>query len=165
MPAPPTSVVIEDIIESPVDSGVPAPKKEQAMPAIKGFSHLILSLLGITESSPKFFQKGNPIVPTIWCFDPLVLPMPIEGISEAPSPKALEAALPCLVFIDPKIFSLVPNLQTQEGMVIHLLEPFPYKDSHCVPWKYNMTLITIKARKEEVCTNVSSGLSRLTRSG
>ena len=165
MPAPPTSVVIGDIIESPVDSRVPAPKKEQTMPAIEGFSHFILSLPGIAESSPRFFQKETPIVPAIWCFDPLVLPMPIKGISEAPSPKALEAALPSLVFIDSKIFSLVPNLQTQEGMVIHLLKPFPYKDSHRVPWKYNVTFITIKARKKEVCTNVSSSLSRLTKSG
>ena len=44
-------------------------------------------------------------------------------------------------------------------------KPFPYKDSHRVPWKYDVTLISTRTGKEKVCSNVSSGLSRLTRSG
>ena len=44
-------------------------------------------------------------------------------------------------------------------------KPFPYKDSHHVPWKYNVALISIRTGKEEVCSNVSLGLSKLTRSG
>ena len=35
-----------------------------------------------------------------------------------------------------------PNLQTQEGMVIHMLKPFFYKESHRVLWKYDVTLIS-----------------------
>ena len=54
MPAPPTSVIIKEIIELPVDLGLPAPKKEQTILAIEGFTPLILSLPGIVESSPGF---------------------------------------------------------------------------------------------------------------
>ena len=54
MPALSTSVVIEEVIESPLDSIVLAPKKEQTMPAIEGFAPLILSLLGIAKPSPRF---------------------------------------------------------------------------------------------------------------
>ena len=42
---------------------------------------------------------------------------------------------------------------------------FPYEDSHRVPWKYDVTLISTQIGKEEVCSYVSLGLSRLTRSG
>ena len=63
MPAPPTSVIIEEIIESPVDSGVPSPKKEQTPSTIKGFAPLILSLIGIVKPSPGFVQKGTLVIP------------------------------------------------------------------------------------------------------
>ena len=46
MPTPPTSVVIEEIIKSPVDSRVLAPKKGQTTPAVEGLTPLILSMLG-----------------------------------------------------------------------------------------------------------------------
>ena len=46
-----------------------------------------------------------------------------------------------------------------------MLKPFPYKDSHRVPWKYDVNLISTWTRKEEICSNVSSGLAWLTRSG
>ena len=36
IPALPTLVVIKEIVESPVDSGVPAPKKGQAIPVVEG---------------------------------------------------------------------------------------------------------------------------------
>ena len=140
--APPTSVVIEKIIESFVHLGVPALKKEQTMLAIEGFAPLILSLPGIAEPSPEFFWKGTPIVPAIRRFDPLVLLKSIQGIYGAPSPKTLEVALPSQVIIGLKMFSLAPNLQTQEGLVIRMSKPFPYKDSHRVPWKYDVTLIS-----------------------
>ena len=45
-----------------------------------------------------------------------------------------------------------------------MLKPFPYKDCHWVLWKYNVILISTWTRKEEVCSNVSSSLSRLIRS-
>ncbi|KAL0004877.1 hypothetical protein SO802_012438 [Lithocarpus litseifolius] len=109
-PAPLTSVVIEEIIELPVDSGVPALKKEQTLPAIEGFAPLILSLLGIAEPSLGFVQKETLIVPAIRGFDPLVLSKPIQGISKAFGPKALEVALPSPVIISLKMFSLAPNL-------------------------------------------------------
>ena len=67
--------------------------------------------------------------------------------------------------INPKVFSIVPNLQTQEGVIIRMPKSFPYEDSHCVPWKYHVSLISTRTRKEEVCSNISSSLPRLTRSG
>ena len=112
MLAPPTWVVIKEIIESPVDSGVSAPKKEQTLPAIEGFAPSILSLPRIAKPSPGFFRKGTNIIPAIRGFNPLVLPKPIQGISRAPSPKTLEATLPSPVIIGLKMFSLAPNLQT-----------------------------------------------------
>lgn len=54
MLAPPTSVVTKEIIELLVDSRVPAPKKGQAILAIKDFAPLILSLTGIAEPSSGF---------------------------------------------------------------------------------------------------------------
>ena len=53
-PASPTSVVIKEIIESPVDSRALAPKKGQAMPAIEGFTTLVLVLLAVIKPSPGF---------------------------------------------------------------------------------------------------------------
>ena len=44
-------------------------------------------------------------------------------------------------------------------------KPFPYEDSHRVPWKYDVSLISTQTEKEEVCSNISSGLSGLTRNG
>ena len=41
---------------------------------------------------------------------------------------------------------------------------FPYEDSHCIPWKYDVSLISTRTRKE-VCSNISLGLFGLTRSG
>ena len=77
MLASPTLVIIEEIIESPEVLGLPALKKGQTIPAIEGFAPLILSLPGISKSSPRFVQKGTPVVPAIRGFDPLVLPSPI----------------------------------------------------------------------------------------
>ena len=44
-------------------------------------------------------------------------------------------------------------------------KPFPNEDNHRVPWKYDVSLISTRIGKEEVYSNISSGLSRLTRSG
>ncbi|KAL0001302.1 hypothetical protein SO802_015083 [Lithocarpus litseifolius] len=43
-------------------------------------------------------------------------------------------------------------------------KPFAYKDSHHVPWKYDVSLISTRIGKDEVCSNILLGLSRLTRS-
>ena len=48
--APPTSVVIEEIVESSLDSEVSTPKKEQTILDIKGFAPQILSSPKITKS-------------------------------------------------------------------------------------------------------------------
>ena len=112
------------------------------MPANKGFTPLVLALLAIVEPSLRFIQKGTHVVPAIRGFDSLILPRSIQGISWAPGLKALEVSLPSLVIISPKMFSLAPNLQTQEGMVIRMPKLFRYKDNHRVPWKYNVTLIS-----------------------
>ena len=73
--------------------------------------------------------------------------------------------LPSPVVINPKTFFVAPNLQTQEGVITRMPKPFPYKDSHCVPWKYDVSLISTRTEKEEVYSNISSGLSGLTKSG
>ena len=44
-------------------------------------------------------------------------------------------------------------------------KPFPYEDSHRIPWKDDVSLISTRTGKEEVCSNISSSLSGLTRSG
>ena len=44
-----------------------------------------------------------------------------------------------------------------------MLKPFPYKDNHRVLWKYDVALISTQTGMEEVCFNVSSGLSGLNR--
>ena len=46
-----------------------------------------------------------------------------------------------------------------------MLKLFPHKDSHRVPWKYDVSLISSRIGKEEVYSNISLGLSGLTRSG
>ena len=46
-----------------------------------------------------------------------------------------------------------------------MLKPFPFEDSHRVPWKYDLSLLSTRTGKEEVCSNISLGLSGLTRSG
>ena len=86
------------------------------------------------------FSRREPLSSPL--FDVLILYLCQSLSSKALSPKALEAALPSPVTIGPKTFSLVPNLHTQEGMVICMLKPFAYKDSHRVPWKYDVILIS-----------------------
>ena len=44
-------------------------------------------------------------------------------------------------------------------------KPFPYKDDHYVPWNYDISMISTHTGKEEVGSNISSGLVGLTRSG
>ena len=95
-------------MEQSLDSEVSAPKKEQAISAIQGFAPLILSLLEITKSSPRFVQKETHSVPTIHGFTPIVLPKSVQVSYRAPSLKALKASGP--VIISPKTFSLAPNL-------------------------------------------------------
>ena len=64
-PAPLTSIVIEETTESHMDLGAPASKKGQAMPAIEGFTPLVLALPPVEKPSLGFIQKGILIVPTI----------------------------------------------------------------------------------------------------
>ncbi|KAK9997944.1 hypothetical protein SO802_017547 [Lithocarpus litseifolius] len=110
-------------------------------------------------------KKEAHVVPAIRGFAPLVLPRSIQGISRVLSPKASGASLPGPVIINPKTFSLEPNLQTQEGLIIRMSKPFPYMNGHSISWKYDVTLISTSTRKEEVFSNVFSGLAELTKSG
>ncbi|KAK9997865.1 hypothetical protein SO802_017468 [Lithocarpus litseifolius] len=57
------------------------------------------------------------------------------------------------------------HLNLREGVIIRMPKSFPYEDNYCVPWKYDVSLISTQTRKEEVYSNISSSLSRLTRSG
>ena len=78
-------------------------------------------------------QEGTAIVLAIRIFDPFILTKPALGIFGLSDSKALEAILPSPVVINPKMLSIVPNLETQEGVIICMLKPFPYEDNHHVP--------------------------------
>ena len=139
--------------------------KGQALPAIGGFTPLVLALPAITGPASSSIQKGTVIFLAIQGFKPLILPKPASGISGVPGLKAFEAILLSPVVINSRMFSIAPNLQTQEGVIIRMSKLFPYEDSHHVPWKYDVSLISTRIRKEEVCSNISSGLFGLIRSG
>ena len=109
---PPSLVVIEEIIESPTDLGSFDLGKGQASSAIKGFTPLVLALPAVIRPASSSVQEGTAIVPTFRGFDPLILPKPALGISGVSDSKSLEAILPSLVVINPKMFSIAPNLQT-----------------------------------------------------
>ena len=145
--APPSSIVIEDIIESPMDPRSSDSGKGQALPTIEGFAPLVLALLAIIGPTSSPIQEGTAIVPDIQVFDPLILPKPALGISGVSDSKALEAILPTSMVINLKTFSIAPNLQNQEGIIIHMPKPFPYEDNHRVRWKYDVSLISIQTRK------------------
>ena len=139
--------------------------KRQALPAIGGFTPLVLALPAITGPASSSIQKGTAIVLAIQGFKPLILLKPASGISGVPGLKAFEAILLSPVVINSRMFSIAPNLQTQEGVIIRMSKLFPYEDSHHVPWKYDVSLISTRIRKEEVCSIIFLGLSGLTRNG
>ena len=126
---------------------------------------MVLTLPTIVGPASSSVQEETAIVFVIRGFDPLILLRLTSKISKVSDLKALEAILPSLVVINPKMFSITPNLQTQEGVIIRMLKPFLYEDSHRVPWKYDVSLISTRTRKEKVCSNISSRLSGLSRSG
>ena len=148
-----------------MDSGSSDPGKGQALPTIEGFIPLVLALLIIARPASSLVQEGTAIVPAIHSFDPFISPKPASGVTGVACLKALEAILPTVVVINPKTFSIMPNLQTQAGVIILMPKPFPYKDSHRIPWKYDVSLISTRTKKEEACSNISSGLFGFTRSG
>ena len=109
---PPSSVVIKEIIESPADSKSPDSGKRQAPLAIEGFTPLVLALPAVIGLASSSVQEGTTIVLAIRGFNPLILPKPALGTSRVSSSKALKAMLPSLMVINPKTFSITPNLQT-----------------------------------------------------
>ncbi|KAL0008549.1 hypothetical protein SO802_010051 [Lithocarpus litseifolius] len=163
--APSLTIVIEEIVEMPVNPGSSDSGKGQVPPAIGRFVPLVLALPAVIALASSPIREGTAIVPAIRGFDPFIMPKPALGISRVSGSKALKAILPGLVVINPKTFSIAPNLQTQEGVIIRMPKPFPYKDSYRVPWKYDMSLISTRIEKGEVCSSISSGLSGLTRNG
>ena len=162
--APPSFVVIEEIIKLPADSRSLDLGKRQASLAIEGFAPLVLALPVVAGPTSLPIQEGTYIVPTIRGFDPLILPKPATGTFGVSGSKVLEAILLRLVVINSKTFSIAPTFQTQEGFIIRKLKPFPYEDSYRVPWKYDVPLISTRTGKK-VCSNISSGISGLIRSG
>ena len=132
-PAPSSSVAIKEIVESHTDSRSSDSEKRQTPLAIEGFTPLVPALPVVTGLGSSSIQEGTAIVPTIRGFDPLILPKSASGISGVSGSKALNAMLPSPVVINPKTFSIAPNLQTQEGVIICMPKSFPYEDSHCVP--------------------------------
>ena len=139
---PSSSIVIEEIVESPMDSGSSDLEKRQNPPTIKGFTPLVLALLAVIRPASSSIQEGTANFIAIRGFDPLILPRPVSRISRVSGSKALEAMLPSLVVIYPKTFFIAPNLQTQEGVIICISKSFPYEDSHHIPWKYDVSLIS-----------------------
>ena len=63
--APPSSVVIEEIIELPTDSGLSDSEKGQAPLAIEGFTPLVIALPTILRQTSSSVQEGTAIVPAI----------------------------------------------------------------------------------------------------
>ena len=63
--APPLSVVIEKIIESPADPELSDLRKGKTPPTIKGFTPLVLVLPAVTGPTSSSVQEGTTIVPTI----------------------------------------------------------------------------------------------------
>ncbi|KAK9997915.1 hypothetical protein SO802_017518 [Lithocarpus litseifolius] len=126
-----SSVVIEEIVKSPMNSGSSDSGRGQVSPAIEGFIPLVLALLVRLASSS--FQEGTAIVLAILGFDPLILPKPNSRIFGVFDSKALKAILPSSVVINLKTFSVEPNLQIQEGVIIRMPKLFPYEDNHYVP--------------------------------
>ena len=137
-----SSVVIEEIVETPADPRSLDSGKGQIPPAIGGFAPLVLALPTVIGPTSSSIREGAVIAPATRGFDPLILPKPALGISGVSGLKALETILPRLVVINPKTFSIAPNLQTQKGVIIHMPKLFPYEDSHRVLWKYNVSLIS-----------------------
>ena len=80
--APSSSVIIEEIVETPVDPRSSDSGKRQVPPAIGGFAPLVLTLTAITRPTSPSIQEGAPIVPTIRGSNPLILPKPALGISK-----------------------------------------------------------------------------------
>lgn len=63
--APPSSIVIEEIIESPADHRSSDSRKGQAPPAIEGFTPLVLAFPVVIEPASSLVQEGTSSVPTI----------------------------------------------------------------------------------------------------
>ena len=103
---PSSSIVIEEVIESLVNSGSSDSGKGQASPAIEGFTSLVLAIPAVVGPASSSVQEGTTIVSTIRGFDPLILLKPDLGIFRVSGSKALEAILPSSVVINPKIFSM-----------------------------------------------------------
>ena len=142
-----TPIELSEIIEMPADPGSSNSGKGQALPAIKGFTHLVLALSTVARPASLSLQERTAIVLAIRGFDPLILPKSALGIFGVSGLKALVTILPSLVVINPKTFSIAPNLRTQEGIIICMPKSFPYEDSHRVPWKYDMSLISTRIEK------------------
>ena len=64
-PTPPSSVVIEEIVETPVSPRSSDLGKRQVPLAIKGFTPLILTLPAVARPAISSVQEGTAIVPTI----------------------------------------------------------------------------------------------------
>ena len=126
-------MVIEKMIESLANLKLSDSKKMQTMPTNEGFTPLVLALPTITGPTSSSIQEGTTIVPAIRGFDALILPKTTSGISRVSDSKALEAILPSPVVINLKMFSIVPNLQTQKSIIICMSKPFLYKDNHPIP--------------------------------
>ena len=135
---PPSSVVIKEIIESLADSGSSDSRKRQALPAIEGFTPLVLALPAVTGPTSSSIYEGTAIAPAIWGFDPLILPKPTLGISGVSGSKALEAILLSPVVINLKMFSIVPNCKLR--MVLSFA---------C--WSRSFMRITIMSLRNTMC--------------
>ncbi|KAK9991364.1 hypothetical protein SO802_026349 [Lithocarpus litseifolius] len=91
--APPSSVVIEEIIESPADLGSSDSGKGQAPSTIEGFTSVVLALHAVVGPASSSVQEGTAIAPAIQGFDPFILPKPALGIFGVSGSKALKAIL------------------------------------------------------------------------
>ncbi|KAK9988578.1 hypothetical protein SO802_028817 [Lithocarpus litseifolius] len=88
------------------------------------------------------------------------------NIITKPLPPHQEGNVNAIIIVEETVldFSSLSFLW-KEGVIIRIPKPFPYEDSYRVPWKYDVSLISTQIGKEEACSNISLGISGLTRSG
>ncbi|KAL0010983.1 hypothetical protein SO802_006091 [Lithocarpus litseifolius] len=109
---------------------------------------VIKEIVESSTNSRSSDSKKRQTPPAIEGFTPLVPALP--AITRLASSSIQEGTT-----IIPAIRA--PNLQTQKGVIIRMPKPLPYEDSHRIPWKYDVSLISTRTGKEEVCSNISSG--------
>ena len=100
---PSFSVVIEEIVETPVNPRSSDSGKGEVLSTIRGFTPLVLALPVVTRLTSLLIQEGAAIALAIRGFDHLILPKFASRVSGVSGSKALEAILPSPMVINLKM--------------------------------------------------------------